>query len=91
MIQPYQEEITELVDTVEKKANEFTSSKGVIETIEDPLITDVMLSAAQECVAGMDQDISKLKEKFQKTLQEAKEKLQKKKSMPGGSRMSHKC
>ena len=90
MLQPYQEEIAELVDSVEKKVIEFTSSKGVIDTTEDPLITDVMLTEAQDCVTTMDRDIAALKEKFQKTSQEAKEKLQKKKSVPSGSGMSHK-
>ena len=32
MLQPYQEEIVELVDIVEKKVTEFTSSKDVIDT-----------------------------------------------------------
>ena len=90
MIQPHQEQITELVDEVEKKVIEFTSRKGVINSTEDPLITDVMLSAAQECVAGMDTDLGKLKEKFQKTSQEVKDKLQKKKATPSGLGTSHK-
>ena len=90
MLQPYQENITELIEEVENKVKEFKSSKGVIDTIEDPLITQVMLTAAQDCVATMDQYIVKLKEKFQKTSQEAKEKLQKKKPDVGGSGTSHK-
>ena len=67
MIQSYQEEIIELVDLVEHKVKKFTLSKGVIDTTEDSLITDVMLVAAKECVVGMDRDIAQLKAKFQKT------------------------
>ena len=90
MLQPYQEKIAELVEEVETKLKEFNSSKGVIDTTKDPLITQVMLTAAKDCVTAMDQDIAKLKEKFQQILQEAKEKLQKKKLVPSGSRTSHK-
>ena len=79
-----------MIEEVESKLKEFNSSKGVIDTTEDPLITQVMLTAAQDCVTAMDQDIARLKEKFLKTLQEVKEKLQKKKSVPSGSGMSHK-
>ena len=68
MLQPYQEQIAELIEEVENKVKEFKSSKGVIDTTEDPLITQVMLTAAQDCVTTMDQDIEKLKAKFQKTL-----------------------
>ena len=90
MLQPYQEEVAKLVDTIEKKVKEFTQSKGVIDTTEDPLITDVMLATAQDCVAVMDKDITQLKAKFQKTSQDAKEKLQKKKPAPSGLGMSRK-
>ncbi len=90
MLQPYQEQIAEFVEEVDNKLKEFNSSKGVIDTTEDPLITQVMLIAAQDCVTTMDQDITKLKEKFQKISQEAKEKLQKKKATIDGSGMSHK-
>ena len=39
MLQLYQEQITELVDAVEKKVKEFTASKSVIDSIEDPMIS----------------------------------------------------
>jgi hypothetical protein len=90
MVQPYQEEIAQLVDTMETKVAEFKSSKDVIDSTEDPLITDIMLTTAQDTVTEMDQDLAKLKAQFQKTSQEAKEKLQKKKSEAGGSGTSHK-
>src|SRR5277367_621022 len=38
MVQPYQEEIAQLVDTMETKVAEFKSSKEVIDSAEDPLI-----------------------------------------------------
>ena len=90
MLQPYQEQIAELVDAVEKKVQEFTNSKNVINSIEDPMITQVMLTAAQDCVEAMDNDVVKMKEKFTRISQEAKKKLQMKKSVAGGSGMSHK-
>jgi cell division protein ZapA (FtsZ GTPase activity inhibitor) len=90
MVQPYQEQIAQLVDTVEKKVAEFKSSKDVIDTTDDPLVTDIMLTTAQETVTDMDKDLAELKATFQKTSQEAKEKLQKKKPDAGGSGTSHK-
>ena len=66
MLQPYQEQIAELIEEVDNKLKEFNSSKGVIDTTEDPLITQVMLTVAQDFVIAMDQDIAKLKEKFHK-------------------------
>ena len=46
MLQPYQEQIAELVDAIEQKVKEFTASKSEIDSIEDPMITQVMLEAA---------------------------------------------
>ena len=70
-----------MVDAVEQKVKEFTASKSEIDSTEDPMITQVMLEAAQDRVEDMDKDIAGLKERFAKTLQEAKEKLQKEKQM----------
>ena len=75
MLQPYQEQITELVDAVEKKVKDFTASKSVIDSTEDPMISQVMLVAAQDCVEAMDKDVIGLKERFERTSREAKEKL----------------
>ena len=36
VLQPYQEQIIELVDAVEQKVKEFTASKSVINSTEDP-------------------------------------------------------
>ena len=90
-LQPYQEQITELVDVVEQKVKEFTASKSEIDSTKDPMITKVMLEAAQDCVEDMDKDIAGLKERFAKTSQEAKEMLQQKKSDVSGSGTNHKC
>ena len=90
MLQLYQEQIVELVDVVEQKIKEFTASKSEIDSTEDPMITQVMLEAAQDCVEDMGKDIAWLKEIFTKTSQEAKEMLQQKKSDASGSVTSHK-
>ena len=88
--QPYQEQITELVDAVEQKVKEFTASKSVIDSTKDPMISQVMLEAAQDCIEAMDKDVAGLKEIFARTSQEAKETLQKKKPVVSGSGTSHK-
>ena len=64
----------------------------MVESIEDPLVTTIMLTTVQEMVAGMDSNLAELKEKFRQTAQEAKEKLQQKKLVagPGGLGTSHK-
>ena len=90
MLQPYQEQITELVDAVQQKVKDFTASKSVIDNIEDPMISQVMLEAAQDCVEAMDKDVAGLKERFPRTSQEAKEKPQQENSAVSGSGMSHK-
>ena len=75
LIQPYQEQIAELVDAVEKKFKDFTTRKSDIDNIEYPMISQVMLEAAQDCVEAMDKYIVGLKERFARTSQESKEKL----------------
>ena len=55
---------------------DFTANKSEIDSTEDPMITQVMLEAAQDCVEAMDKDVTGLRERFTRTLQEAKEKLQ---------------
>ena len=90
MLQPYQEQIAELVDVVEQKVKEFTASKSEIDSAEDPMITQVMLEAVQDYVKAMDKDVAGLRERFARTSQEAREKLQKEKVDASGSGMSHK-
>ena len=38
LLQPYQEQIAELVDAVEQKVKEFTTSKSDIDDTEDSII-----------------------------------------------------
>ena len=88
MLQPYQEQIAELVDAVEQKVKEFNTSKSEIDNTEDPLISQVMLEVAQDCVEAMDKDVTRIRERFARTSQESKEKLQQEKPVVSGSRMS---
>ena len=90
MLQLYQEQIVELVDAVEQKVKEFNTSKSEIDNTEDPLIIQVTLEAAQDCVEAMDKDVTGLRERFTRTSQEAKEKLQQEKPAVSGSGKSHK-
>ena len=53
LLQPYQEQITELVEVVEQKVKEFTTSRGEIDATEDSNISQATLEAAQECVETM--------------------------------------
>ena len=46
LLQPYQEQITELVDEVEQKVKEFTKSKGEIDATEDSSISQATLEVA---------------------------------------------
>ena len=90
LLQPYQEQIIELVDAVEQKVKEFTTSKSEIDDTEDSIISQAMLEAAQDCVEAMDKEVAGLREIFARTSQESKEKLQQDKPDVSGSRMSHK-
>ena len=49
-----------------------------------------MLEMTQECVETMEKEVTGLREKLTRTLQEAKEKLQQEKPAVGGSGASHK-
>ena len=67
LLQPYQEQITELVDAVEQKVKEFTTSKSEIDDTEDPIISQAMLEAAQDCVEATDKEVAGLGEIFART------------------------
>ena len=90
LLQPYQEQITELVDAVEQKVKEFTTSKSDIDDTEDFIISQAMLEMAQECVKAMNKEVAGLCERFIRTSQEAKAKLWQEKPVVSGSGMSHK-
>ena len=78
MLQLYQEQIAELVDVVEQKVKEFTTSKSDIDETE------------QECVEVMDKEVTGLRERLTRTSQEAKEKLQQQNPAFSGLGMCHK-
>ena len=90
LLQPYQEKITEIVDTVEQKVREFTATRSEIDATEDSSISQAMLDLAQEHVEAMQSEVTGLRDKFQRTSQESKEKLQQEKPAGNGSRTSHK-
>ena len=79
-----------MVDAVEQKVKEFTTSKSDIDDTEDSIISQAMLEMAQECVAVMDKDIAGLRERLTRISQEANEKLQQEKPAVSGSGTSHK-
>ena len=90
LLQPYQEQITELVDVIEQKVKEFTTSKSDIDDTEDSIISQAMLEMAQECVEVMEKEVGGLQQRFTRTSQEAKVKLQQEKPAVSGSGVSHK-
>ena len=90
LLQPYQEQITELVDVVEQKVGEFTATRNEIDAAEDSGISQAMLDSAQERVKAMQNEVAGLRDKFNNTLQEAKAKLQQENPTGSGSGMSHK-
>ena len=58
--------------------------------IEDSSISQVMLEMAQECVEAMEKEVAGLQQRFTRTSQEAKEKLQQEKPVVSGLGASHK-
>ena len=75
LLQRYHEQIIELVDVVEQKVGEFTATRNEVDAAEDSDISQAMLDSAQERVATMENKVAGLRDKFQKTSHEAKEKL----------------
>ena len=53
-------------------------------------VDTILEKEAQECVKTMNKEVAGLRERFSRTLQESKEKLQQEKSVVSGSGMSHK-
>ena len=76
LLQPFQEQITELVDAVEQKVKDFTTVREQDDQTEDSHINQTLLDSAQECAEVMKNEVAELRGKLQKNLQEAKEKLQ---------------
>ena len=86
----YKLSLQKMMPKMIERIKEFTTRKSEIDSVEDPMISQVMLEAAQDCVEAMDKDVAGLRERFVRTSQEAKKKLQKEKPDVSDSRMSHK-
>ena len=67
--------IAEIVDTVEQKMKEFTTTREKTDTTEDASISQALLDSAQERVEVMEKEVAGLRDRLQRTSQEAKEKL----------------
>ena len=67
LLQPYQEQITELVEVVEQKLREFTTTRNEIDAPEDSSISQATLEAAQEHVETMEKEVAGLRQKLTKT------------------------
>ena len=68
LLQPYQEQITEIVDTVEQKMKEFTTTREETDATEDASISQALLDSAQERVVVMQKEVAGLRDKLQWTL-----------------------
>ena len=90
LLQPYQEQIVEIVDTVEHKMKEFTTTREKTDATEDASISQSLLDSAQERVEVIQKEVAGLRDRLQRTSQEAKAKLQQENPTGGGSRASHK-
>ena len=90
LLQPYQEQIAEIVDTVEQKVKEFTATREKTDATEDASISQALLDSARERVEAMQNEVARLRDKLQRTSQEAKEKLQQENPAGSGSGASHK-
>ena len=72
LLQPYQEQITDLVEVVEQKVRDFTTTRNEIDATKDSSIIQAMLETAQECVEVMQKEVAGLRNRLQRTSQEAK-------------------
>ena len=75
LLQPYQEKIVEIVDTVEQKVKEFTATREKIDATEDASISQALLESAQESVEVMQKEVTGLRDRLQRAAQESKAKL----------------
>ena len=69
---------------------DFTSTREETDAIEDASINQALLDSAQERVEVMEKEVTGLRDRLQRTSQEAKAKLQQEKPARSGSRTSHK-
>ena len=90
LLQPYQDQIAKIVDTIEQKMKELTTTKEKTDATEDASISQALLKSAQESVEVMQKEVTGHRDRLQRASQEAKAKLQQEKPAGGGSRASHK-
>ena len=69
---------------------EFTATRKETDATEDASISQALLDSAQEHVEVMQKEVAGLRDRLQRTSQEAKAKLQQEKLVGSGSRASHK-
>ena len=86
----YELSLQKMMPKMIESIKEFTTSKSEIDSTKDPMISQVMLEVAQDYVEAMDKYVVGLRERFARTSQEAKKKLQKEKPDASGSGTSHK-
>ena len=67
LLQPYQEQIAELVDMVEQKVKDFTTSRSDTEVTEDSSVSQAMLETAQERVEAMEKEVVGLRQRLTRT------------------------
>ena len=60
LLQPYQEQIAEIVDTAEHKVTDFTATRNEIDAAEDSSISQAMLDSAHERVEAMQNEVAGL-------------------------------
>ena len=76
LLQPFQEQITELVDAVEQKVKEFTTVREQADQTEDSHINQTLLDSTKQRAEEMKNEVAGLQGRLQRTSQEAKDKLQ---------------
>ena len=60
LLQPYQEQISDIVDMVEQKMREFTTTREKTDATEDASISQALLDSARERVEVMQQEVAGL-------------------------------
>ena len=64
LLQPFQEQITELVDAVEQKVKEFTTVREQADQTEDSHINQTLLDSARERAEVMKNEVTELRGKL---------------------------
>ena len=60
LLQPYQEQIAEIVDMVEQKVKEFTTTREETDATEDASISQALLDSVKERVEVMQKEVAGL-------------------------------